>query len=391
MDNIGLVANRMRLDGRIGSSDSDISRERHMSEETPMIRRRAFTLVELLVVIGIIAILVGILLPALNKARAQAKLVQCAANMRMIGQAMINYAADNRNYLPEHAYMDAPWQGAAPTGSGNIMQDGMDDYTYLFQEGNGGGKGFGSSFVVNGQTDPGANIGRLMLAGYLGNYDLSPAHAVANVNSSSFAPFRFCPAIDLSAVPGGLNSSYYMNPHWTYTSAKGFTQNDLGTISAPLTAGPYQTTWFRKITDYPKTMAMLTEMYFNPAETYSGSSAITHPGPGNTAYWNILLPDGHVATVNDKYAITVFNLNNNIYGQTLLQDQINSSDGLLGNFDDCLDIWETEADGRNANNGRGTAVALPGYSPSSFATPLEGRGAHYPSESTTSPPANWSY
>jgi prepilin-type N-terminal cleavage/methylation domain-containing protein len=66
----------------------------------PPANRRGFTLVELLVVIGIITVLIGILLPVLGKARASANTVKCLANLRSIGQAMLIYTSENDGWIP---------------------------------------------------------------------------------------------------------------------------------------------------------------------------------------------------------------------------------------------------------------------------------------------------
>lgn len=67
---------------------------------TPRPGRPAFTLVELLVVIGIIAVLLGILLPALSAAQEQARQIKCASNLRNVGNGIAIYLAENKQIFP---------------------------------------------------------------------------------------------------------------------------------------------------------------------------------------------------------------------------------------------------------------------------------------------------
>jgi prepilin-type N-terminal cleavage/methylation domain-containing protein/prepilin-type processing-associated H-X9-DG protein len=91
--------------------------------------RRGFTLVELLVVIGIIALLVSILLPTLSRAQDSARTTKCLSNLRQLSTAVIGYTTENDNMFPyiigNNAYMASI--GAEPTNWFYLIDAYLDD------------------------------------------------------------------------------------------------------------------------------------------------------------------------------------------------------------------------------------------------------------------------
>lgn len=288
-----------------------------------MNRYSAFAFIELIIAIVVIAILIGLCLPTIERTRDEAKLTQCAMNMRTIGQAIIAYSKDNQGYLPLHANSVSPWV-IDPVGLYDLR-----DFTWFFQKG---------AAFTNDPPEAYANLGQLINAGYLGNWDLSSPVAVKNAGDPTFAPFRLCPGEDpdsITRLAAHFHSTYFLNPHWSYSSY------GEGTGTLPT----YRVTWFRKLCDYPAQLALACEMIYGRGV----NTPVPHPAGGNSCYWNLLFSDGHVARVLDGNVA-----------------QMGASGGFEINtvrkFDDSLDILETEAEGGDIQK----VMALPGYAAKSM-------------------------
>lgn len=152
--------------------------------------RDGFTLVELLVVMGIIAILVSLLLPVLSKVREQGRQVLCMSNLRQLGNAMILYAAANDGYLPATAQKNTDVNGPCANT--------YPSFDWLFWQQN-RTPNYGSQEIMH------SAIAQYIQLNY-GSQDFTQ-------NSPALAVLR-CPSDDswsARAISGGYPFSYVMN------------------------------------------------------------------------------------------------------------------------------------------------------------------------------------